>query len=412
MSRLTGTDPVNRCGPLAAAMLIAALPGLALAQAESLQEAFSDGEVSGNLRAYHNIRDAHGSDANHTFALGGSLHAETAPWSGVSAGATFYTSNGLGLQYEERSRRNANLPDDVDVLGEAWMQYEGAGNRLRAGRLKVDTPFSNPSDAFLIPITYEALSVANTAIDGLELSGHYLRRIKNRPDDAFERIGQFALDRYGVVDDSDKGAWIAGARYQPAERQWQAWAMALPDLFTLYYVRMDTPLADWRGLAFDLGVQGLYGDDAGDALADRINARGGGLQLSLSRNATTLALAWNRFWEDADAYGRGALPMPFSYSTGPLFTNSMTQTLENSAAGQAYKISLKQSFSPRWSGQVSYARYQRLGAVDTDEADLDISYAFGGGLEGLSLRLRVGVIGSDQADARFVEVRPQLQYVF
>ncbi|ASK35308.1 OprD family outer membrane porin [Alloalcanivorax mobilis] len=395
---------------------LTALNGIAAAapaeQVDNLRDAFENGSVSGTLRAYHNVKAPEQGDTLNTFAVGASLHAETAPWAGVSAGGTFYASNGLGLQNDDPAKRNANLPENADVLGEAWLQYANRDNRLRFGRQQLDTPFANPSDGFLIPVTFEALAFTNTSVEGLTLSGYYLRRIKSRPDDDFQRVSQFALDRFGVAADSDQGAWIAGARYQPGRTAWQGWAFSMPDLFNLYYAQADRPIGELLGFAPTLAAQLLYAEDNGDNLLDDVNARGAGVKLSAARGPFTLALAWNHFLEDRDSYGGGALPAPFNYSSGPLFTNSMTQTLENSAPGDAYKVTLQRRFGSQWSTQISYAQYQRLGAVDTDETDLDITYAFAGNLKGLSFRLRIGVIGAEQADARFTEIRPQMQYVF
>lgn len=397
---------------LAAVATLFSLAATATAEVTTLHDAFQQGSVSGHLRAYDNDKNPHGSDRYNTFAGGLSLHGETAPLNGFSGGATFYGSNDFGWQNDAPGKHNINLPPDAAVVGEAWLQYQAADTLLRVGRQKVNTPFAGPADGFLIPFTFEALRLTNTHIDNLTLSAYYLKRIKDRPVEAFEDGAQFALDRYGVAGDSDRGTWAAGAEYKAGGAIWQGWMYGFTDLFNIYYAQVDYRFKD-TPLTPGLGLQIVHAADSGDALLGDVNARGMGLKASLGGAPLSLALAWNRFLEDRDSFKDGALPTPFTTSNAPTYTNSMTQTLDNSAAGNAYKLILRSEWSSQWSAQASYARYQRLNAVDTDETDLDISYRFAGAYKGLSLRFRLGLIGSDDdANARFTEARTQLQYVF
>lgn len=400
---------------LARLAVLTALPGLAGAAAadvDTLRDAFQQGTVSGHLRAYDNYKDPNDSAGYNTFAGGLALHGQTAPLDGVSGGATFYSSNGFGWQNNDPARRNANLPSDAAVLGEAWLQYDADHTLVRIGRQQVNTPFASPADGFLIPFTFEALRLTNTSIDHLTLSAYYLKRIKNRPVVDFVDGAQFALDRYGIAGDSHQGTWAAGADYQAEGARWQGWIYGYTDLFNLYYGQLDyrfknTPLTP------GLGLQLVHAADAGDALLGEVNSRGLGLEASLGGAPLSVALAWNRFLEDAGSFQEGGLPTPYTTSNAPTYTNSMTQTLDNSAPGNAYKLTVRGKLGEQWSLLASYARYQRLGAVDTDETDLDIIYRFAGAYRGLSLRLRFGLIGSgDDAGARFSETRTQLQYVF
>lgn len=379
--------------------------------AETLHDAFHQGSVSGHVRTYLNNKNPKPSDSYSTFAGGLGLHGETAPLHGVSTGATFYSSNDFGWQNSNPAKRNTNLPEDVTVVGEAWLQYQFDSTRIRAGRQKINTPFANSSDAFLIPITFEAASITNTAIDGLSLSGHYLKRIKNRPVENFETGSQFALNRYGIAADSDSGTWLASAQYQTDNATWQGWVYGFGDLFNLYYGQMDYRFSGVP-LKPGLGLQLMHAADSGDALLGDVDTNGGGLKVSAGNNLLTATLAWSHFLSDEDSFQGGALPAPYNFSTGPTYTNSMTQTLENSAAGDAYKASLKTNPGSHWSTSISYGKYQRLQAVDTSETDLDITYQFDGAYRGLSLRLRLALVDSNEESARFTETRTQLQYTF
>lgn len=406
---LANARPATR---LAALTALLGLAGSAAADVDTLRDAFQQGSVSGHLRAYDNFKDPNGTTGYNTFAGGLALHGQTAPLHGVTGGATFYSSNGFGWQNSDPARRNANLPSNAAVLGEAWLQYDADHTLVRIGRQEVNTPFAGPADGFLIPFTFEALRLTNTSIDHLTLSAYYLKRIKDRPVTDFVDGAQYALNRYGIASDSHQGTWAAGADYRAHDANWQGWIYGYTDLFNLYYGQVDyrfrnTPLTP------GLGMQLVHAADAGEALLGKVDARGLGLRASLGGAPLSVAVAWNRFLEDTGGFKDGALPTPYTTTNAPTYTNSMTQTLDNSAPGNAYKLSVRGELGRQWSLLASYAQYQRLQAVDTNETDVDVTYRFAGAYKGLSLRVRFGLIGSrDDASARFTETRTQLQYVF
>lgn len=380
--------------------------------ASNLHEAFEKGEVQGTLRAYHNLKSPDEGDTLSTFATGGNIRAQTAPLAGVSSGVGFHVSEDLNLQDEDPAERNANLPEKVNILGEAWLQFATEALTLRFGRQKVDTPFANPSDAFLIPVLYEAVALSVTPFHDLTVSAHFVDRIKGRPDDDFEQINQFALNRYGIDQRNDEGMWIAGLRYGPNPTELQAWAYGLPDLFHLYFVQGDHRFGSMEGLRSRVSAQIVHASDDGEALAGKVNARGFGMKLSAGFGIAEISAAWNRLLDDEQAFLVGGLPAPFNFATSPLYTNSMTQTLENSAPGDAYKLTILGQVSAMWTWKISYGEYNRNGGVDSSETDADVAYRFSGSLDGLSMRLRVGLIDSDNDAASFTEVRSQIQYQF
>ncbi len=398
-------------GVLLPLFLLLLLSDVAVA-AENLKDAFLHGKVGGALRAYYNFRDFDTTTDTSTFAAGGNLHAETDPLYGVSAGATFYLSEDLGTRSTNRARRNPNLPEGVTVIGDAYLEYGGFGNALRVGRQKIDTPFANPSDAFMIPVTFEAVSFSNTTVPGLTIAAHYLENIKNRPSGEFVNVGRFATGRLGASRPADRGTGILGATYAASSSKVQAWGYFFPDLFQIVYLEADQTIGEAFGVKPKVAAQFVHESDNGDRLFGNVNANGFGLKLSGAHGPITLWFAWNHFVEDQDAFLRGGVLAPFNFATSALFTNSMVQTMENGAPGNAYKATVDAALAPDLVGRVSFTLYERDAPPDTNETDVDLTYSLRGGLEGLSFRVRLGIIDSGTGAARLFELRPQLQYVF
>lgn len=394
--------------------LLPCLMGIAIhaAAAEDVKSAFAEGSVNGELRSYHNYRNFKTKQDTSAYAMGINLRAATAPLSGFSVGGMFSVSNDLGTRSDNLEKDNPNLPADADVLSEAYVQYQTAASLLRVGRQTVSTPFANASDAFMIPITYEAVVLTHKTGFGLSLNALYLDRVKGRPDDKFADTSQFSASRYQVADATDRGVWVAGLNYERQNTSLQGWHYRLPEQFYLTYLQGDHGIAELAGIVPRLSLQLLQQQDGGDAILGRVDTKAAGIQLAASKGRTTLHVAWNHVKSSSNAFNGGGILAPFNFSTSPIFTNSMVQTMENSSAGDAYKLGIQSAIGEQISVSLSYASYERKSVVDTHETDADITFRFAGGWQGLSARLRVAVIGGDQSAAEMTEVRSQIQYSF
>jgi len=387
------------------------LPALAWS-ADTLKEVITEGKISGALRSYYNFRDFDTKLDTSSFALGGYLHGETAPFYNLTLGGTFYISDDVGTRNKNPVKRNLNLPDDASVLGEAYLQYYGFDTRFVIGRQKIDTPLANPSDAFMIPVTFEAISLSNNSIRNLTLNAYYLDRIKNRPDEEFVNVGRFTTKRLGMAKSSRRGTGIAGAVYANKGTKVQGWGYLFDDLFHVAYLQVDYAVPQVWGVTPEVAGQYIYEGDSGKDFLGEVDVNGFGAKVGGKRGPVSLFFSYNHVASQGSAFRNGAVLAPFSFATGPLFTNSMVETLENSDTGDAFRISLDYKFRDAFTARVSFVSYERDVAPDTTETDIDLTYTFGGFLEGLSFRVRLGIIDSSTAAARLVELRPQLQYVF
>lgn len=70
--------------------------------------------------------------------------------------------------------------DSLNVLGQAYLQYQNPWLRMRVGDQLINTPWMNPSDAFMIPSTFQAVTAQVTPIHNVQIIGVRAFRFKSR----------------------------------------------------------------------------------------------------------------------------------------------------------------------------------------------------------------------------------------
>lgn len=129
--------------------------------------------VDGYIRAGY---QTDGDDAS-DLALGGKLHIERNSWNGISAGASFYTTNAIG------SNDGAGVPffdannDSYSILGEAYLLGQWGSTTLKIGRQEIDTPFLDTDDIGIVSNTYEALFIVYEDIENTLITFSHVERI-------------------------------------------------------------------------------------------------------------------------------------------------------------------------------------------------------------------------------------------
>lgn len=133
------------------------------AEAGEISDTFEKTKVRGELRAGAvQSEDSLGNKAS-TLALGGQLGIITNPIAGVSAGATFYTTNALFGQDEEAIFLSSESKS-YSILGEAYIQADFGKTEIKVGRQRVDTPYADSDDIRMVPNTFESVRVINQDI--------------------------------------------------------------------------------------------------------------------------------------------------------------------------------------------------------------------------------------------------------
>jgi outer membrane porin, OprD family len=171
---------------------------------------FRDTELTVNSRTYW--FDEHSFDLTHPRALttGGYLSYQSGYLANVlQLHAALYTTQ--PLYAPEGAGATFNLTPDGDqitVLGQANAKLKLAGQELTVGRQLVRTPYINPFDVRMIPLTYEGVMLVpeRHGQQPLDYVASYLWRYKPRDSAEFVPLS----DALGV--EQDEGVLITGIR--------------------------------------------------------------------------------------------------------------------------------------------------------------------------------------------------------
>lgn len=379
--------------------------------ANDFSSAIKNGSINGNIKAYYNTRNFETKTNETAFSLGGALRAETGPWGPVKTGVGFYTAQDLGTNNSNPEKVNKRLGSDLEVLGEAYVNVSMADTSLTLGRQKINTPFANPGDAFIIPFTFEAVSLKNNSVANLTLEANLIQTIKNRNSDDFVDVGKFSTTRYGVMETNTSGTLVLGAAYEVGSSKLQAWYYDYADLFNTIYLQANHNFAAIGDIKPFIAGQFGSQRDSGDELLGKVDSTLYGIQGGGVFGKAKLTLAFNSVADESDAFRNGAFLAPYTFSTSPLFTNNMVETVENVDSGDAAKITLNYNFS-KVKLKLSYAKFDFDTAADREATDFDVTYSLDGLSKGLSARWRVEVVTSDTDSVEQTNNRFQLMLKF
>jgi hypothetical protein len=213
-------------------ILLASYPMPAIAVPEFLEKS----SLTGNIRSHFQTKDFDTQADVSAYSLGGKLKFETGSLKGWTAGAAFYMASDLNVNRDDLTSQNGLQPvSTLSVLGEAYVQYNYNKTQLKLGRQKIDTPFINPSDAFIAPVTYFGYSLKNNDLDYLELTAIHVTEIKLRQSNSFEDTGQFLTKRLGVTPANTTGTTVFGVKWEKTNLKVEGWEYYLPDLFSMVF---------------------------------------------------------------------------------------------------------------------------------------------------------------------------------
>ncbi|HEX5330254.1 OprD family outer membrane porin [Sulfuricurvum sp.] len=413
--------------------------------ADDLASAFKEGKLDGRLRAHYFATDwddntATGKNAPdaHGLAVGGSLIYKTAPLRGVSGAVGLYTTQNPGGWTEKNDGVSANTSKDLfsrgpgatynygtgyAVLAQAYLQYDIAKTKLKAGRMLMSNPWINPNDTKMIPIAIEGYELVSNDIADTTIQIDYADKIKERGMNYFgsmadtgdtpDKIAAYYATHYGTttgIHGDAPDVLSVGIKNKSIENlEFQAWGMHWANIVDQAMLE-----ANYKLKAGDatIGFGGRYiaqrDKGAGAIIAPLSNNHDSdnsidtslfALRTSVGYGAAKLTLATARTASGAD------LIAPWRGFPTEGYTRSMTQTDWN-ANTRSYKAQLDYDFNQWVSGLstvLGYAYYDRdpsktpyqsmtdraYGNGNTHQANLDIMYKLAGSWKGTELKLRL-----------------------
>jgi opacity protein-like surface antigen len=153
--------------------VMAALLLTSAAGADSLADTIGASKIDGNFRSYFNTRDYDVKTDESALSVGGALRVNTGSINGFNLGLGFYAAQDLGTNSSDAAKVNKRLGSELEVLGEAYVNYTAGDTSVTVGRQKLNTPFANSGDAFIIPFSFEGTSIVYKGISNVILEVDY-----------------------------------------------------------------------------------------------------------------------------------------------------------------------------------------------------------------------------------------------
>jgi len=170
--------------------------GTASYAADSLPDAFKEGKIQGELKAYYYDRDwEKGTTASGTaikgniIDLGVKLDYETASFYNFKAGVGFQSSNSPWADKDGKTAYGTtpgagamDMWGSGVVLSQAYLSYDVGKTTIKAGRQYIDMPLIGSAPSRLIVESFEGVSVISKDIPNTTVSAAYVDKFQGWTD--------------------------------------------------------------------------------------------------------------------------------------------------------------------------------------------------------------------------------------
>lgn len=418
---------------LVAASIVASTGSFA---ASDLASAFKEGKASGQIRAFYITRDydkrnetpTNATQDRSALALGGKLGYETAPLYGISAGAMFYTTNGMGVNNNNGFKTDPTLlgtggtnsttsteRPSVTYLGQAYLQGSFGKTTVKVGRQELNTPLAGMDDARMLPNLFEAAVVINKDVQDTTLIGAAVTRMS---------VGTFAngyTQGSALALQSGYGSWYKTGEFRTMSKialgegvdnrpvyavaainnsikglTLQVWDYYADDILNAIYAQADYKFK--LGLDMVASYQFWNENGVGDKMAGNVKSALNAVKLAVTPMSGANVYGAISKTEQQKGTGttfNGGMITPWGGTPG--FVQGTVTRLGYMAGTTSWKIGGSYDVMPNLNAHVSYAQFNLSHNATYDhksgETDFDITYK-PGAVKNLELKLR-GIYARD-----------------
>ncbi|AFL67717.1 OprD family outer membrane porin [Sulfurospirillum barnesii] len=395
-----------------AAIVVAGLASHSFA-ADSLADAFKNGKVTGELRAWYFDRDtdvpaaAGGAwdrkkgDAN-IINMGVILNYVTDSFYGLKMGATFQSNYAPFADDEAKALFYNDMYGSGAVLSEMYVQYTIDKTTAKVGRQFINTPLIAGSGSRMIRQSFEGALITNTNLPDTTLAAGYISKWQNRtsPDTTAKKSDVGEFERF-----NDDGAYtlLAINKSIPGLTITGQWAQVV-DVADVYYAELAYAgkMNDFR-----YGLAGQYlitdydesGKDDGSFY---------GIKASFGIGAFNMYVAYAEVDDDNDASVSADVG-----GADPIYTANVIHSGEYKAGSKGYAIDANYEVVK---GAKIGARYSdinmKAAKSDYDVIDLYANYTFDGPLKGFGVEVQYETKDKDASTGSSNELRFRANYKF
>ncbi|MBP1681440.1 MAG: putative outer rane porin [Proteobacteria bacterium] len=164
-----------------AAMVVAGLASSSFAASDTLADAFKNGKVNGELRAWYFDRDSGtGSTSADIFNTGVVLGYVTDSLYGLSLGLTFQSNYAPEADATAKKVFDGDMYGSGAVLSEAYVAYTIGKTTAKVGRQFISTPLVNGSGSRMVKEAFQGAVVLNTDLPQTTLAAGYVNKFQGR----------------------------------------------------------------------------------------------------------------------------------------------------------------------------------------------------------------------------------------
>ena len=172
------------------AMVVAGLASSSFAESTTLADAFKNGKVTGELKAWYFDRDTGDQNTNtlakgnaDLFSTGVVLGYVTDSLYGLSLGTTFQGNYAPFADKEAKNLYGTDMYGSGAVLSEAYLQYTIGKTTAKVGRQFIASPLVNSSGSRMMKEAFQAAVLINTDLPNTTLVAGYSDKFQGRTSD-------------------------------------------------------------------------------------------------------------------------------------------------------------------------------------------------------------------------------------
>jgi len=377
--------------------------------ADDLHTSLTDGKFDANLKSFYFHGDRDNRTDREALAVGGILKYESACYYGFKVGTAFYVSHDL-LRFGDQTAQKGSIENggsvnivtkdlagntemvnsdgsDIEVLGEAYLQYTIGGTRLKVGRQRINTPLMNDYYNRFLPNSFEAAVLTNKDIPGTELIGIYAYGWKYKASDTFIKMTE-ALGDPNI----DENMAVVGFKNKSIPKlQIQAYDYFMNNVMNTVYLQVDgKKVIDTGFFNTSFALQYLQQTDKfmeqidmGDSLLGEFDTYLAGGKLAFGIGNASLKFMYDKVG-DYTIKGSGTSYSKMGYSKFVNFTDIQIDGEALNAGAESYGVVFGYKFG-NLKPAVKYVHIEqdleKQAAGDTpntrpssDEYNLDIKY--------------------------------------
>ncbi len=413
---------------------------------KSISDLFRKGTISGHFRSFVMATENKGALRDyHSWAVGGGIKLETAPFRGFQAGISgFFIYNLMGTDLsipdpitQQANRYEIALYDvedpsnrsDLDRLEELYLRYRHKRTTLTVGKQLINTPFINLQDGRMRPTEVEGVWAEWRSKKNWQFKGGFIYGISPRGTVRWYSVKEsFGVYSMGLTENGErsdyngnlqtKGIFLHSLQYQQDRWKIQWWNQYTENLFNSALIQIDYEQKSASGTWFG-GAQWIRQDAVG--VGSQPDPKKQYVTRGWKSNAVGARIGWkHKKWESSLNYTRitkdGRYLMPREWGRDPFFTflprerneglgdvHALVGKLQYQASKKPFQASI--AFGQYELPDVLNPRLNKYGLPSYRQWNVDLRYRLAGFWKGLDMQLlylyKQG-IGNTHGSARYV----------